>query len=188
MSAIRSAREGLFYAQRGIPELLNVCRDIAEVAEPGALLLNYANPMAMMSWAANRTGVRTVGLCHGVQGGHRLLANALGLPKEEVDIVCAGINHQTWYLEVRHHGKDMRPLLLDALEKHPDYSRNEKVRIDMLRRFGCFSTESNGHLSEYVPWYRNRENEISDWIGSDSWSQGETGGYLRVCIEGRDWF
>jgi alpha-galactosidase len=78
--------------------------------------------------------------------------------------------------------------LLEAFEAHPEYSKTEKVRIDMLRRFGYYSTESNGHLSEYVPWYRKRPDEICDWIDLGSWINGETGGYLRVCTEGRNWF
>ncbi|MET3208166.1 UNVERIFIED_CONTAM: alpha-galactosidase/6-phospho-beta-glucosidase family protein [Paenibacillus sp. PvR008] len=78
--------------------------------------------------------------------------------------------------------------LLEAFEKHPEYIRTEKVRIDMLRRFGYYSTESNGHLSEYVPWYRKRPDEILDWIDLGSWINGETGGYLRVCTEGHNWF
>jgi len=129
-----------------------------------------------------------VGLCHGVQHGHRQIAEVLGLPKEEVDIVCAGINHQTWYIQVKHKGQDLTGQLLEAFERHPVYSKTEKVRIDMLRRFGYYSTESNGHLSEYVPWYRKRPEEIPDWIDLGSWINGETGGYLRVCIEGRNWF
>jgi alpha-galactosidase len=78
--------------------------------------------------------------------------------------------------------------ILEAFEKHPWLSKSEKVRIDMLRRFGYYSTESNGHLSEYVPWYRKRLNEIKQWIDMGSWINGETGGYLRVCMEGRNWF
>ena len=152
-------------------------------------MLNYANPNAMITWACNQYGqVPTIGLCHGVQHGHMQIANALGLKQEEVDIVCAGINHQTWYIKVQHQGKDMTGLLLEAFEKHPQYSKTEKVRIDMLRRFGYFSTESNGHLSEYVPWYRKRADEIKDWIDLGVWIDGQTGGYLRVCREGRNWF
>jgi len=180
---------GIMYGQRGIAEMLNICRDIREVAAQDALLLNYANPMAMLTWACNQYGgVRTVGLCHGVQGGHRQIAEAFGLKKEEVDIICAGINHQTWYVQIRHNGEDLTDKLLEAFEQHPDFSRTEKVRIDMLRRFGYYSTESNGHLSEYVPWYRKRPEEIGQWIDLGSWINGETGGYLRVCTEGRNWF
>lgn len=180
---------GIMYGQRGIPVMLEFCRDIREVAEPGCLLLNYANPMAMITWACNKFGgVETVGLCHGVQHGHGMIAEVLGLEKDEVDIICAGINHQTWYVKVQHKGEDLTGKLLEAFERHPKYSRKEKVRIDMLRRFGYFSTESNGHLSEYLPWYRKRRDEIEHWIGRDDWFDGETGGYLRICREFRDSF
>ena len=78
--------------------------------------------------------------------------------------------------------------MLEAFEKHPKFSKTEKCRIDVLRRFGYYSTESNGHLSEYLPWYRKREKEIKRWIDLSSWINGETGGYLRISIEGRNWF
>jgi alpha-galactosidase len=153
-------------------------------------LLNYANPMAMMTWAAlEYGGVRTVGLCHGVQNGHRQIARALGVPMGEVDIVCSGINHQTWYLDIRVNGRKVAcDELLAAFERHPIFSRQEKVRIDVLRRFGFYSTESNGHLSEYLPWYRKRPEAIGDWIDLSEWIHGETGGYLRYCTENRTWF
>ncbi len=180
---------GIMYGQRGIAVMLDICRDIREVAASDALLLNYANPMAMLTWACNKYGgVNTVGLCHGVQHGHHQIAEVYGLKQSEVDIICAGINHQTWYIQAKHNGKDLTAGLLEAFEQHPDYSRTEKVRIDMLRRFGYYSTESNGHLSEYVPWYRKRPDEIQEWIDLGSWINGETGGYLRVCTEGRNWF
>lgn len=182
---------GIMYGQRGIAAMLEFCRDIREVAAPGCILFNYANPMAMLTWAANSYGgVRCVGLCHGVQGGHQQIVNVLGAKsKEEVDIICAGINHQTWYVKVLHQGRRVDgERLLAAFERHPEYAKSEKVRIDMLRRFGVYSTESNGHLSEYLPWYRKRVGEIKRWIAMDHWIHGETGGYLRVCTEGRNWF
>ncbi|MGL4309786.1 MAG: alpha-glucosidase/alpha-galactosidase [Paracoccaceae bacterium] len=181
---------GIMYAQRGIMAMMEFCKDIREVAEPGALLLNYANPMAMMTWAAlEHGGVNTVGLCHGVQNGHRQIAAALRLPMDEIDIICSGINHQTWYLDIRHKGRKVgSDELLAAFEAHPLFSRQEKVRIDVLKRFGYYSTESNGHLSEYLPWYRKRPDEIADWISTDEWIHGETGGYLRYSTENRNWF
>lgn len=180
---------GIMYGQRGIAAILDFCKDIREVSAPDCLLLNYANPNAMVTWACNHYGnVQTIGLCHGVQHGHQQIANVLGLPKGEVDIICAGINHQTWYIQIKHQGEDLTPKLLAAFEQHPEYSKTEKVRIDMLRRFGYYSTESNGHLSEYVPWYRKRPDEIRDWIDLSFWINGETGGYLRVCTEDRNWF
>jgi alpha-galactosidase len=198
---------GIMYAQRGIACLLDFCRDIREVAKPGALFMNYANPMAMNTRAClEHGGVNTLGLCHGVHGGHEQIKNVIELlhnrdcgrqPGDadfakidlaEVDIVCAGINHQTWYTQVRFRGEDWCGRLLEGFEAHPEYSKTEKVRIDVLRRFGCYSTESNGHLSEYLPWYRKRPEEISRWIDLGSWINGETGGYLRVCLESRNWF
>lgn len=181
---------GIMYAQRGIMAMLEFCKDIKEVAEPGALLLNYANPMAMMTWAAiDHGGVNTVGLCHGVQNGHRQIARALGLPMAEVDVICSGINHQTWYLDIRHNGRKIgKDEVLAAFERHPAFSKQEKVRIDVLKRFGFYSTESNGHLSEYLPWYRKRPEEIQNWISMDDWIHGETGGYLRYTTENRNWF
>ena len=175
---------GIMYGQRGIAFMLDLCNDIRELCSDKVLMLNYANPNAMMTWAANKYGkVNTIGLCHGVQGGHKLISDALGLPQNEVDIICAGINHQTWYISVKHNGKDMNPLVLDAIKKHPEFSKTQKVRIDMMERFGYFSTESNGHLSEYVAWYRKRPDEIKDWIELGVWIDGEPGGYLRQCRE-----
>ncbi|MEF2071282.1 alpha-glucosidase/alpha-galactosidase [Consotaella aegiceratis] len=182
---------GILYGQRNIPVLLDFCKDIRDVAEPGALLLNYANPMAMNTWAAiDHGGVDTVGLCHGVQNTWRQIAYALGASrKEEVDVVCSGINHQTWYLDIRYQGRRIgRDELVAALERHPVYSQQEKVRIDVLKRFGFYSTESNGHLSEYLPWYRKRPDEITRWIDLSDWIHGETGGYLRHTTESRNWF
>jgi alpha-galactosidase len=182
---------GIMYGQRNIPCILGFCRDILDVAGESAVMLNYANPNAMNTWAANAYGsVPTIGLCHGVRGGHQQIAEVLGAKDlDEVDIVCAGINHQTWYIRILYKGRLVETdELIAAFEKHPTYGKTEKVRIDMLKRFGCYSTESNGHLSEYVPWYRKRPGDIRKWIDLSTWINGETGGYLRVCTENRNWF
>jgi len=196
---------GIMYGQRNIPQILAFCKDIREVAAPGCLFLNYANPNAMNTWAAIKYGgVPTLGLCHGVQGGHwqiteviKFLVNGdkkpgqkgyVEISTKDVDIICAGINHQTWYIQVRYQGEDWTGRLLEGFEKSPHLSQTEKVRIDMLKRFGYYTTESNGHVSEYVAWYRKRPAELSQWIDMGSWIDGETGGYLRVCTEGRNWF
>ncbi len=181
---------GILYGQRNIPVILDFCKDIREVAEPGALFLNYANPMAMNTWAALAYGgVKTVGLCHGVQHGAHQIAQVLGVSDSELDYVCSGINHQTWYIDLRVNGRKVeKDELIAGFEKHPVYSRQEKVRIDVLKRFGVYSTESNGHLSEYLPWYRKRPDEINRWIDMSDWIHGETGGYLRYSTERRNWF
>jgi alpha-galactosidase len=196
---------GIMYGQRNVAAVMDFCKDIREVAKPNVLFLNYANPNAMNTWAAIEYGkVNTLGLCHGVPAGHeqiteviRLLVNGdkkpddrgyVEITKKDVNIICAGINHQTWYTRVLYKGEDWTGRLLEGFEKHPYYSKTEKVRIDVLRRFGYYSTESNGHLSEYVPWYRKRPKEIKRWIDLSSWINGETGGYLRISKEGRNWF
>lgn len=182
---------GIMYGQRNIPCILDFCKDMREVSKPNVLFMNYANPNAMNTWAAIDYGrINTVGLCHGVQHGHEQIAEVLGAKsKDEVDIICAGINHQTWYIQIKYKGKEVgADQLLKAFEKHPVHSKTEKVRIDVLRRFGYYSTESNGHLSEYLPWYRKRRNQIKKWIDMRNWIHGETGGYLRVCSEKRNWF
>lgn len=180
---------GIMYGQRVIAAMLDFCRDIREVAAPGAMMLNYSNPNAMATWACNKYGkVPTLGLCHGEIHGEHQIAEVLGIPHEELDFVCAGLNHQTWYISVKHHGKEMLQQILPGFEAHERYREEEKVRIDMMKRFGYYSTESNGHLSEYVAWYRKRPQEIPQWINLDSWINGETGGYLRVTREERNWF
>jgi len=205
-----------------IPVLLDICRDIREVAKPGALFFNYSNPMAMNSWACNAYGgVRFLGLCHGVQGGHWQVTHAIeahlkktgrmpkdylspgckggdlwkedfdfrfGLDRREVDLIAAGINHQTWFLKVQYKGEDFTSRLYELMSAIPHFVKIEKVRLDVLKRFGYYSTESNGHLSEYLPWYRKRTAEIQNWIDLSDWILGETGGYLRHCTEGRNWF
>ncbi len=194
---------GIMYAQRTIPPLLDFCKDIREVAKPEALFLNYSNPMAMNCWACNKYGgVKTVGLCHGVQGAHwqitrviehwakqqGLIAEDHKLHRRDVDVIAAGINHQTWFIQVRWNGRDLTSMLPELFSTHPHFPKYEKIRIDVLKRFGYYSTESNGHLSEYLPWYRKRLDEINKWIDLSTWINGETGGYLRVCTEGRNWF
>ncbi len=182
---------GILYGQRNVPVILDFCRDINEVAEENALFLNYANPMAINTWAAIEYGkVRTVGLCHGVQHGGEQIAEVLGAKhRSELEFVCSGINHQTWYVDIRLRGKKVgRDELLAAFERHPVFSQQEKVRIDVLKRFGFYSTESNGHLSEYLPWYRKRPDETPKWIDMSDWIHGETGGYLRHCTERNDEF
>lgn len=194
---------GIMYGQRTAAALLDFCRDIREVAKPGALFLNYSNPMAINTWACNQYGgVNTVGLCHGVQGAHwqitqcieqyakreGLLDPEAKLHRRDVDVIAAGLNHQTWFVKIEWQGIDFVPRLLELMEAHEHFPRTEKVRLDVLRRFGYYSTESNGHLSEYLPWYRKRTDEIHKWIDLGSWINGETGGYLRVCTEGRNWF
>src|SRR5919201_1740460 len=143
---------GIMRGLRTIPVLLDVCREMEELC-PEALLLQYVNPMAILCWAVARaTRVRCIGLCHSVQGTAGQLAADLRVPAAELEFVCAGINHLAFYLELRHRGRDVYPELRRVLEdgRVPEWNR---VRYELFRRFGYFSTESSEHLAEYVPWF-----------------------------------
>jgi alpha-galactosidase len=127
---------GIMYGQRGIAAVLDFCKDVRELAAPDALFLNYGNPNAMLTWAINKYGgVKCLGLCHGVQGGAHLIRVALGI--DELDYICAGINHQTWYIQLKHKGRDITAdELLAGLQAHEVHHQVEMVRMDMLKRFG----------------------------------------------------
>jgi alpha-galactosidase len=143
---------GIMRALRTIPVMLELGSDM-EACCPGALLLNYSNPMAMLTWAMTRaTPIKTVGLCHSVFGTAHELANVLGIPGHDVDYQCAGINHMAFYLKLEHEGRDLYPVLRQVLEEGR-YPAHERVRFELFRRFGYFVTESSEHFSEYVPWF-----------------------------------
>jgi alpha-galactosidase len=174
---------GLFKALRTIPAWLGILGDCEELC-PDALVLNYTNPMAMLCLAAGRTSpMRVVGLCHSVQGTSTLLARYAGVPYDEMRWECAGINHLAWFTRLEHNGGDLYPELKrtfgeqiaralaefdsggmaenltgpyrlpdDAPEHHKDL-----IRKEMCRQFGAFITESSGHLSEYLPYFRKSD-------------------------------
>jgi alpha-galactosidase len=146
---------GIMRGLRTVPVLLDVCRDMEELC-PDAWLLQYVNPMAIACWAIARgSSIRTVGLCHSVQGTARDLAADLGVPAAELEYVCAGINHLAFYLELRRGGRDLYPELRRVLDEGrvPEWNR---VRYELFEYFGYFSTESSEHLAEYVPWFIKR--------------------------------
>jgi alpha-galactosidase len=146
---------GIFRAVRTVPVMLDILRDMERLC-PDAWHLNYVNPMAMVCWALSElSSVRTVGLCHSVQGTIEQLADDLALPASEIDFMAAGINHMAFYLRLEHRGEDLYPRLFDIARagRAPDWNR---VRYDALRRLGHFVTESSEHFAEYVPWYLKR--------------------------------
>lgn len=154
---------GLFKALRTVPVWLAILRD-AERLCPQALVLNYTNPMNILCLAAARTSfLPVVGLCHSVQGTHQLLARRAGVPADAMTWECAGINHLAWFTRLEHNGENLYPRLIE--KAHQDLAGNPSdpedagdfVRKDMMIHFGAFITESSGHLSEYLPYYRKRK-------------------------------
>lgn len=169
---------GVFRALRSIPVALDMAHDMEELC-PKAVLLNYVNPMAMVCWALGTTKVQFVGLCHGVQTTLDLISGYVGVPKEEIDFLCAGINHMAWFLKLEHRGRDLYPILRERFER-PEYYVNEKVRGEVLRHFGYFMTESTGHLSEYLPYFRKNRKALDLYCDEPAFG-GETGAYYRWC-------
>ncbi|BBH20562.1 alpha-glucosidase/alpha-galactosidase [Paenibacillus baekrokdamisoli] len=169
---------GVFRALRSIPVILEVAKDMEELC-PNATLLNYVNPMAMICWALGETNVKYVGLCHGVQTTLDLIAGYTGVSKQEIDYISAGINHMGWFTELSHKGVDLYPLLREKFEQ-PEFYVNEKVRGEVFRHFGYFMTESTGHLSEYVPWFRKNQKALDEYCDEPSFG-GETGAYYTWC-------
>jgi alpha-galactosidase len=169
---------GIFRALRTIPVLLDIARDMEELARPGAVMLQYANPMAANCLALGAASpVSFVGLCHGVQTTLDLIARYCEVPKEEISFTCGGINHMNWFLTLSHQGRDLYPQLREVFEK-PEYYRNEKVRGEVFRHFGYFMTESTGHLSEYVPWFRKNAAALELYCDEPSFG-GESGAYYK---------
>ena len=147
---------GIMRGLRTVPVLVDIARDMEELC-PDAPLLQYVNPMAINCWALSElTSIRTVGLCHSVQGTAGELAKDLGIPVEEIDYVAAGINHMAFYLHFRHQGRDLYPDL-QRIAADGTMPPHNKVRYEVLRRTGYFVTESSEHFSEYVPWFIKRD-------------------------------
>jgi alpha-galactosidase len=180
---------GVFRALRTIPVLIDLCHQLGQFA-PEALLLNYVNPMAANCWAVDvATGRPHVGLCHSVQGTSEMLARWLEVPYEQINFRCGGINHQAFFLEFRRGTEDLYPKLWEVIDREAIYGE-EPVRIDLMKHFGYFVTESSGHASEYVPYFRKNAQMVEEELVPrftdkvNHWFQfGRTGGYLRHNYE-----
>jgi len=178
---------GVFRALRTLPVLIDLGYELDDLA-PDALLLNYVNPMSPNCWGFyEATGRPHVGLCHSVQGTSEMLAEWAGVPYSDVAFFCAGINHQAWFLDFMRGTEDLYPNIWEAIKK-PEIYAQEPVRIDIMKHFGYFVTESSGHASEYMPYFRKSvqmiekelvpafKDEVNIWF-----DYARTGGYLRHC-------
>lgn len=174
---------GIFRALRNIPLMLEICRDIKKYC-PNAVFLNYTNPMSMLCKAMQTyTDVEVTGLCHSVQGTVKMLAEWLEVPKEEIDYLCAGVNHQAFYLKLQRNGKDLYPLLREKL-KNTEFYNKEIVRNNMFLNLDYYVTESSGHNSEYNPWFRKRPDLIETYCThSTNWNPGLYAFSLNMRLE-----
>lgn len=182
---------GVFRFLRSATAFAAIAADMRELC-PGAVLINYANPMAMNCWLLSRLGINVVGLCHSVQGTSRMLARHLDIPYEDIQFTCGGINHQAWFLEFRRGDEDLYPRLREVMtrthlpnrdaahiagmdEDHGDHSgvdrtasnyegAIERVRTEIMAAFGYFHTESSHHASEYLPYFRKNPTTVDTFI------------------------
>jgi len=164
---------GIFRALRTIPVMLDIARDMERYC-PNATLLNYTNPMAMLCRAIlGQSKIKASGLCHSVQGTAMMLAKWVGAPYEEITYHCAGINHQAWYLDFKWNGKDLYPQIREAITTREEVYNEEQVRNEMFLHLGYYVTESTGHNSEYVAWFRKRPDLIEKYCThSTGWNPG----------------
>ncbi len=170
---------GVMRGLRTIPVLVDIMHDMEAIC-PSAILLNYVNPMCTCSIGMGMsTDVPFVGLCHGIQTTMDLISGYVGVDKDEIDFLAAGINHMAWFLKLEKDGKDLYPLFRENIEK-PEYYINDKVRIEVARHFGYFMTESSGHLSEYLYWFRTNR-ELLDTYCDQPFFGGESGIGYRFC-------
>ncbi len=165
---------GIFRFLRTINPMMDIVRDMEKYC-PNAVLLNYTNPMAMLCAALQRqTFIPVTGLCHSVQGTAMMLAEWIGAPFEAIDYLCAGINHQAWYLEYKCDGEDAYPLIRRAVTERPEIYNEEVVRNEMFLALGYYVTESSGHNSEYNWWFRKRPDLIEKYcMHGTGWNPGE---------------
>ncbi|MFX1572399.1 MAG: alpha-galactosidase [Promethearchaeota archaeon] len=187
---------GIFRFLRTVPALKSIMEDIRDVGYnlgkngDKPIFLNYTNPMAMNTWYCNTLEPHsTIGLCHGVQDTARILKRVIGVKEENFEFFCAGINHMAWFLEVWYRKsetspwQDAYPEINSEMNNNPKYVETDKVRKDMLKACGFFMTESSGHLSEYVPYYRKRKDLLEKFKGNKGlYAHLKHGSYYDLCV------
>jgi alpha-galactosidase len=197
---------GIFRGLRSLAALTEIARAMKELC-PDALVLNYTNPMAINCWGMNNLGIRTVGLCHSVQGTTKMLAHQIGVDYHDVSFKCYGINHQAWITEFKVKGEDVYPQLRETLLQrfpspaegkssfevaesgsdnlavdHGATYEQEPVRVEIMRTFGYFQTESSHHAGEYLPWFRKNDAMIKSYI-AERWDYYDCG--VNFDLEGQ---
>lgn len=154
---------GIFKYLRTAPSWLAICRDIEELC-PGALVINYSNPMsALVLTALRATSLQVIGLCQSIVQTAYELTDYMDVPHERMRYRCAGINHLSWYVTLEMDGEDLYPRLRRAAQDPAIYEQNP-IRFDLMRAFGYYTTESSGHVSEYVPYFRKRKELIEYYV------------------------
>ena len=169
---------GIFRGLRTVPVMVDMAKEMEEVC-PDAPLLNYTNPMVLVSWATHTaTDIDIYGLCHSIPHTAQAIADYIDIPYDELDYWAAGINHMAWFLDIEHDGEDLYPALHKAMGDEDIY-RQDTVRFEVMDHFGAFVSESSHHMSEYVPYFRTDEDRIEELVGEGYAGRMETAAYLE---------
>ena len=144
---------GIFRSLRTIPVMMDFAKDMEEVC-PDAWFLNYTNPMAALTGTMLRyTNIKTVGLCHSVQGCAHGLLESLDMPTDNIQWKIAGINHVAWLLEITRDGRDLYPEIKRRAAEKQKTKHDDMVRFELMLKFGYYVTESSEHNAEYHPYF-----------------------------------
>ncbi|RPI32674.1 MAG: alpha-glucosidase/alpha-galactosidase, partial [Chloroflexota bacterium] len=146
---------GLFKALRTLPAWIEILTDVEHLA-PQALVMNYTNPMSLTVLTGLRvSSLPIVGLCHSIQSTSRVLAKYLDIPYDQLDWRAAGINHMAWFTRLERDGEDQYPRLRQRIQDPVIYEQ-DPIRFEIMLHMGAFCTESSGHISEYMAYFRKR--------------------------------
>lgn len=178
---------GIMRCLRTLPELVAMGHDIQEIC-PDAVVLNYTNPMSMLSWGFSDAcpDVSYVGLCHSVQGTSGEWARRLGVEREAINYVCAGINHQAWFLKYMVNGDDQLPRIRE-LALDPAIWAGDTTRMEYVKHLGYAVTESSGHVSEYNWWFRKNDEMIARYCNADGAKWNGSPGFIKELYDRPDW-
>jgi len=153
---------GIFRAVRTVPEIVKLAQNIEKLSTDDVVLMNYSNPMAIVTWSVyEKTDVSVVGLCHSIQGTAHQLASYMGVNYSDLRYRAGGINHLDWFLELEVLGEDAYPMLWKAMQKEEIYNK-DKVRFEVMKLFNYFVSESSEHISEYLPYFIKEKQKIQE--------------------------
>ena len=178
---------GIMRCLRTLPVLEEIAKDIKELC-PDAFVLNYTNPMSMLSWGFidAAPSLNYVGLCHSVQGTSGEWIKRLGVDRKDVNFECAGINHQAWMLRFEVKGEDMLPRIRE-LALDPSIWAGDSTRMEYVKHFGYPVTESSGHVSEYNWWFRKDDETIEKYCNAENATWNGKPGFIKDLYNRPDW-
>lgn len=170
---------GIMKALRNISVLKDISEDMKAVC-PQAFFINYVNPMTVFVMAAELFGIKNiVGLCGGVESTKHTISECLEIPLQKMDFSFAGINHMCWALDISQQGKNLYPLFLERMLQ-PHWLAEEKIRVEMMQQFGYFVTETSGHLSDLLPWFRRNKYSRAQFCTAAGYG-GASGAYYKYA-------